>query len=93
MRSVRKARGPSNRRAKASPVFDTQAFLDSAGVAKTIAHFGRGDAIFTTRSRVNFFLNRFKKLRSSLAAPGSELTGGGDAWFGPSRQRSYRNGR
>ena len=29
------------------PEFDAQAFLDSAGVAKTVVHYGRGDAIFT----------------------------------------------
>src|SRR5687767_4124764 len=27
--------------------FDAQAFLDSTAILKTIAHFGRGDAIFT----------------------------------------------
>jgi CRP/FNR family cyclic AMP-dependent transcriptional regulator len=30
-----------------APAFNAQAFLDSAGVAKTIVHYGRGDAIFT----------------------------------------------
>ena len=29
------------------PAFNVQAFLDSAGVAKTIVQYGRGDAIFT----------------------------------------------
>lgn len=29
------------------PAFDAQAFLESAGVAKTIAQYGRGDTVFT----------------------------------------------
>ena len=33
--------------AKAVPVFNVQAFLDSAGVAKTVVEYGRGDAILT----------------------------------------------
>ena len=47
MQSLRKASRPSNVLAKTSPVFNAQAFLASAGVAKTIAHFGRGEAVFT----------------------------------------------
>ena len=47
MESRRKARKPSNGSAKALPAFNAQAFLDSAGVAKSVAHYGRGDAIFT----------------------------------------------
>jgi CRP/FNR family cyclic AMP-dependent transcriptional regulator len=46
MESRRKARTP-NGSAKALPAFNAQAFLDSAGLPKTIAHYGRGDAIFT----------------------------------------------
>jgi CRP/FNR family transcriptional regulator, cyclic AMP receptor protein len=30
-----------------APAFDAQAFLESAGIAKTIVQYGRGDAIFT----------------------------------------------
>jgi CRP/FNR family cyclic AMP-dependent transcriptional regulator len=30
-----------------APAFNVQAFLDSAGVAKSIVHYARGDAIFT----------------------------------------------
>ena len=30
-----------------APAFNAQAFLDSAGVAKTIVQYARGDAIFT----------------------------------------------
>jgi CRP/FNR family cyclic AMP-dependent transcriptional regulator len=37
---------PSNGALKA-PEFSAQAFLDSAGVAKTIARYGRGETIFT----------------------------------------------
>ena len=37
----------SNGVAKAVPVFDAEAFLQSAGVAKTIAQYGRGETIFT----------------------------------------------
>jgi CRP/FNR family cyclic AMP-dependent transcriptional regulator len=47
MEPRRKAGKPSNGAAKAVPVFDAQAFLESAGVAKTIAQYGRGDAVFT----------------------------------------------
>ena len=32
--------------ARAAPVFNAQAFLDSAGVAKTIVQYARGDAVF-----------------------------------------------
>jgi CRP/FNR family cyclic AMP-dependent transcriptional regulator len=41
------AREPSSGTAKAPPVFNAQAFLESAGVAKTIAQYGRGEAVFT----------------------------------------------
>src|SRR5439155_887577 len=83
------------------PAFNAQAFLDSAGIAKTVVDYARGATIFTqgdacedvlyiqtgcvkfsvlsktgreavvatlaemigtTRSRVNFFLNKFKRL-------------------------------
>jgi len=40
----RKAKKPSNGAASA---FNAQAFLDSTGVARTVAQFGRGDAVFT----------------------------------------------
>ncbi len=40
-------RKPTNGSAKLIPGFNAQAFLDSAGVSKTIVHFGRGDTIFT----------------------------------------------
>ena len=39
----RKRRG----RARGVPAFNAQAFLDSAGIAKTIVQFGRGETIFT----------------------------------------------
>jgi CRP/FNR family transcriptional regulator, cyclic AMP receptor protein len=37
----------SNGAAKAVPVFNAQAFLDSEGVAKTVADYRRGETIFT----------------------------------------------
>jgi len=37
----------SNGAEKAVPIFNTQAFLDSAGVAKTVANYRRGETIFT----------------------------------------------
>src|SRR6476646_6028589 len=40
------SRRPAHGVAKAPP-FNAQAFLDSAGVAKTIVQYGRGDTIFT----------------------------------------------
>jgi CRP/FNR family transcriptional regulator, cyclic AMP receptor protein len=43
----RKAMKSSNGAAKATPVFNAQAFLESAGVPKTIAQYGRGEAVFT----------------------------------------------
>ena len=42
-----KARTLSNDTAKATPTFDAQAFLESAGVAKTVAQYARGEAVFT----------------------------------------------
>jgi len=42
-----KARTPSNGTAKATLPFDAQAFLESAGVAKTIARYARDEAVFT----------------------------------------------
>jgi CRP/FNR family transcriptional regulator, cyclic AMP receptor protein len=45
--SGRRARKPSNGAAKARPAFDAQRFLESAGLAKTIAKYSRGDAVFT----------------------------------------------
>lgn len=38
---------PSRGPAKAILAFDAQAFLDSAGIAKTIRHYARGETIFT----------------------------------------------
>ena len=43
----RRARTPFNDVAKAAPAFNAQTLLESAGVAKTIIQYGRGDAIFT----------------------------------------------
>jgi CRP/FNR family transcriptional regulator, cyclic AMP receptor protein len=43
----RKARKPADGAARALSVFSAQGFLESAGAAKTIVKFGRGDAIFT----------------------------------------------
>jgi CRP/FNR family transcriptional regulator, cyclic AMP receptor protein len=40
-------RKSSNGAAKTVPAFNAQAFLDSTGVAKTIAEYGRGETIFT----------------------------------------------
>ena len=45
---VRKiATKPINGGSKGLPPFDAQAFLESAGVARTIAQYGRGDTVFT----------------------------------------------
>ena len=46
MDTRRKALRPSNG-AKAAPVFDAQAFLESEGVAKTVTKYGRGESVFT----------------------------------------------
>jgi CRP/FNR family cyclic AMP-dependent transcriptional regulator len=40
------ARAATRSRAVTSPVFDVQAFLDSSGLAKTVATYRRGEAIF-----------------------------------------------
>jgi CRP-like cAMP-binding protein len=40
-------RKSSNGAARAVPVFDVHAFLDSAGVARSAVQYGRGDSIFT----------------------------------------------
>ncbi len=37
----------TSRGAPKTPVFNAQAFLDSAGVAKTVVQYGRGDTVFT----------------------------------------------
>jgi CRP/FNR family transcriptional regulator, cyclic AMP receptor protein len=47
MEPRRKATAAFNGVAKAAPAFNAQAFLESAGVAKTIVQYRRGDAIFT----------------------------------------------
>jgi CRP/FNR family transcriptional regulator, cyclic AMP receptor protein len=44
---VRRKVGKPSNGANALPAFNTQAFLESSGVARTIAEFGRGDAVFT----------------------------------------------
>ena len=41
------ADSPSNGSRHTAHVFNAQAFLDSAGVARTIARYGRGETIFT----------------------------------------------
>jgi CRP/FNR family transcriptional regulator, cyclic AMP receptor protein len=43
----RRAKKPANGAAKTAPSFNAQAFLESTGVAKTIAQYGRGEAVFT----------------------------------------------
>ena len=43
----RRIRKPPDGAAKALSVFSAQGFLESAGAAKTIVQFGRGDAVFT----------------------------------------------
>src|SRR4029453_17050784 len=40
-------RKASDRRARAVPAFNAQAFLESSGIAKTIVKYGRGENIFT----------------------------------------------
>jgi CRP-like cAMP-binding protein len=47
MEPRRKTRKPSNGVAKAVPVFNAQAFLESTGTAKTLVQYERGDAVFT----------------------------------------------
>jgi CRP/FNR family transcriptional regulator, cyclic AMP receptor protein len=47
MEPRRRARAPFNGVANAARAFNAQTFLESAGVAKTIVQYGRGDAIFT----------------------------------------------
>jgi CRP/FNR family cyclic AMP-dependent transcriptional regulator len=42
-----KARKPNGTVAQAAPGFNAQAFLQSAGVAKMIVQYGRGDVVFT----------------------------------------------
>jgi CRP-like cAMP-binding protein len=43
---AKKAARPAARRVADTPVFDVQVFLDSAGVAKTVAQYRRGESIF-----------------------------------------------
>jgi CRP/FNR family transcriptional regulator, cyclic AMP receptor protein len=47
VKSGRSARKPSNGAAPPPPAFEAQRFLESAGVAKTIAKYSRGEAVFT----------------------------------------------
>ncbi len=47
MKQGRKGSKPSNGAARATPAFDAQRFLESSGVSRTIAKYGRGDAVFT----------------------------------------------
>src|SRR5204862_7315816 len=46
MESGRKTRKLFNSATRAAGVFSAQSYLESAGVEKTIAEYGRGDAIF-----------------------------------------------
>jgi CRP/FNR family transcriptional regulator, cyclic AMP receptor protein len=41
-----RAKRPSNGAAKAAPLFTAQAFLESPGIAKSVAEYGRGEIIF-----------------------------------------------
>jgi CRP-like cAMP-binding protein len=47
METRRKVRTRSSGGGKAAPTFNARAFLETAGVAKTIVQYGRGDAVFT----------------------------------------------
>jgi CRP/FNR family cyclic AMP-dependent transcriptional regulator len=47
MEPRRKVRKPANGAANVALVFNAQTFLESAGVAKTVAQYGRGETIFT----------------------------------------------
>ena len=47
MEPRRRATRPFNGAAKREPLFNAQAFLESVGVVKNIAEYGRGDAVFT----------------------------------------------
>jgi CRP/FNR family transcriptional regulator, cyclic AMP receptor protein len=47
MEPRRRTRASFNGVAKAAAAFNAQTFLESAGVAKSIVQYGRGDAIFT----------------------------------------------
>ena len=47
MESRKRARAPFKGVARAAPAFNAQTSLESAGVAKTIVQYRRGDAIFT----------------------------------------------
>jgi len=47
MEPRRKAGRPSNGATKATPLFDAQAFLESAGVRKTVVKYGRNESVFT----------------------------------------------
>jgi CRP/FNR family cyclic AMP-dependent transcriptional regulator len=46
MRAPRKRTRPSSGAAETELAFNAQAFLESAGLAKAIARYGRGDAVF-----------------------------------------------
>jgi CRP/FNR family cyclic AMP-dependent transcriptional regulator len=50
-RPAKEAKPPKTAKPAASPTFSAQAFLDSAGVAKTIVQYGRGEAVFTQGDR------------------------------------------
>jgi CRP/FNR family transcriptional regulator, cyclic AMP receptor protein len=47
MEPARKARKSASGAVKTAPAFDAQAFLDSSGVSKSIARYGRGETVFT----------------------------------------------
>jgi CRP-like cAMP-binding protein len=51
MEPSRKRRKPFNRVAKAPTAFNARAYLESAGLAKTMAQYGRGDVVFTQGDR------------------------------------------
>jgi CRP-like cAMP-binding protein len=47
VRSEKKARTVASDPPRAAPAFNAQTFLKSAGVAKRVAQYGRGEAVFT----------------------------------------------
>jgi CRP/FNR family cyclic AMP-dependent transcriptional regulator len=47
MEAVNRKATTRNGASEAAPLFNAESFLKSAGVAKTIAKYGRGDAVFT----------------------------------------------
>jgi CRP-like cAMP-binding protein len=47
MEAVKRKGTTRNGALEAAPLFNAESFLESAGVAKTISKYGRGDAVFT----------------------------------------------